>query len=118
MLLRITEEEAGLLARKLVKGLSIEEVRFPEEDRILLRVKYGFVPVKVGLRLSGVSENRIELDVEGGIAQMASSLNLSGKGWRMEEGKIILDTESLPIPVKIENIRIADGVLELKATIG
>ncbi len=117
MLLRIDEREASLLIGKLVRGLTIQEVKFPEEGKILLTVKYGFVPVKVGLKLSSVSEDRIELELEGGVAQMASSLNLSGKGWRLEGGKLIVETASLPVPVKIEDIKIADGTLELKASI-
>ncbi len=118
MLLRLNEKEVSLLIGKAVRELAIQDVKFPEEGRILLTVKYGFVPVKVNLKLSGVSEDRVELEMDGEIARMASSLNLSGKGWRLEGGKVIVDTGTLPIPVKIEDIRIEEGFIELKASIG
>ncbi len=118
MLLRLDEREATVLVGKLVRGLAIQEVKFPGEGQILLTVKYGFVPVKVNLKLSGVSEDRIELEMEGGIAQMASGLNLSGKGWKLEGGKVIVETGNFPIPLKIEDVRIENGTLEVKTSLG
>ncbi len=108
----ISDREAGALAGKFISGFDVQDVHFTPEGNIEVKVKYGFVPVKVTLVPQEVKESGVVFKLEGGIAQFASSLNMKGKGWRLEEGKLILDTS--PFGIKVLDFRVGEGLLELE----
>ncbi len=112
MKITLSDREAGALAGKFLKGFDVQDVRFTPEGNIEVKVKYGFVPVKVTLVPQEIKESGVVFKLEGGIAQFASSLNMKGKGWRLEEGKLILDTA--PFGVKVLNFQVREGIVELE----